>query len=342
MDPLYRLLHKTLPEKLALRWPPRQVDHNKQDKPAVQKYEVPELPSRAQRPLGSIEMRTKLAAEILQHEVIWNEQHPEYKSCMKRTVTFQDIASRLGVDWKIIRREWGWVLSMARKSREDNDGKVDEKMIARDPLQKLLNVTLLERLGSLPKGRYQKRNEKQKPKKTRAARANYNICEICNETIHRSLLEGHMNKHNGLQPYACSHEGCDKRFTSKPYLKQHETSVHEEHRVECTECGQRCPSKHKLEIHVATKHKSHELPCTICGKLLKHRSALLVHMSRHRTKYPCKVCDAALTTKWGLAEHMRIHTKEKPFECETCGERFRTMNARKLHAFKVHYAPVKT
>uniref|UniRef100_A0A1Q3F2E4 Putative c2h2-type zn-finger protein n=1 Tax=Culex tarsalis TaxID=7177 RepID=A0A1Q3F2E4_CULTA len=354
VDPLYRLLHETLAERLRpdSRWPPRYAlkkrppRPDEEDTPEKSQFTVQPFPQKAKRPLGSVEMRNELAEELLKHEVIWNEKHPDYKSSAKRRTTFQEIATRMQVDWKIIRREWGWVVSMSRKSREENGGQVEERLIAKDPLQRLLNITIAERLGKLPGPRkkpnpkYERNGQQEERGKARKVVVN-DYCDQCNKYIPRSKFADHLNTHNGLLPYECTRDGCGKRFPTKDHLKKHEINVHSDLRFECTECGRKYAKKCKLEEHFALQHKSQELPCTICGKLLKARSSFLIHMRRHEVKFPCSYCDAQLTTKHGLAEHERIHTKERPYLCENCPERFRTNTAKRLHVYKMHFAPVK-
>lgn len=77
-------------------------------------------------------------------------------------------------------------------------------------------------------------------------------CAICGKNfINQSLYDGHMNTHNGLTPYACNHEECDRKFTSNASLLRH---------------------KH---FHLGT------YKCTICNKSLSDAASLKRHMNRH-------------------------------------------------------------
>lgn len=55
-------------------------------------------------------------------------------------------------------------------------------------------------------------------------------CTICSKNFTRkSILNDHLNAHNGIKPYVCSH--CRASFVRKSDLKQHEQATHENRSV---------------------------------------------------------------------------------------------------------------
>ena len=50
----------------------------------------------------------------------------------------------------------------------------------------------------------------------------------------------------------------------------------------------------------------------------------------------CEVCDRRVSSNSQLLAHMRVHTREKPFTCETCGHRFARKADLKKHILAVH------
>ncbi|XP_055617083.1 zinc finger protein 571-like [Toxorhynchites rutilus septentrionalis] len=164
------------------------------------------------------------------------------------------------------------------------------------------------------------------------------ICELCGKQIERSRFEYHMNVHYGLRPYACSFEGCNRRYGSRKPRDTHEIVFHGEdgYIFQCDQCDAKFKQKAKYEYHYAIKHKSEKVPCKICGKVFKHRTLLRNHMVIHKTSYECHVCGKILQKKYSLSVHMRVHTNEKPYPCEVCGERFMLKVQMKTHLLKVH------
>ena len=49
----------------------------------------------------------------------------------------------------------------------------------------------------------------------------------------------------------------------------------------------------------------------------------------------CEVCDRRVSSNSQLLTHMRVHTREKPFTCETCGHRFARKADLKKHILAV-------
>ncbi|EAT45834.1 AAEL002930-PA, partial [Aedes aegypti] len=148
----------------------------------------------------------------------------------------------------------------------------------------------------------------------------------------------HMNQHNGLKPYVCSYEGCGKQYSNKVTRDRHEILVHceDNYKHTCDQCGEKFKYRSSYNYHFAVKHQSQMVPCPICGKLLKHKSLIKVHVRRHGGHFPCPVCGKVLQKKYSLDVHMRTHTKEKPYSCELCSQRFMLKVQLKTHLSKVH------
>jgi uncharacterized Zn-finger protein len=54
-------------------------------------------------------------------------------------------------------------------------------------------------------------------------------CEVCDRTFDRpSNYVVHMRTHTGEQPFACSHDGCEKKFSIRSNLNRHLRAVHQD------------------------------------------------------------------------------------------------------------------
>lgn len=112
------------------------------------------------------------------------------------------------------------------------------------------------------------------------------ICTICGSAQRkRHLLWEHMNRHNGIKPYACTYDGCEMRFFSKARRSEHGRTHTGAKPFLCSIDG--CDSRfayavdfkrHKFKAHgIYTKKYN----CTICTEILPENRLLKKHMETH-------------------------------------------------------------
>ncbi|KAL1402473.1 hypothetical protein pipiens_006080 [Culex pipiens pipiens] len=163
-------------------------------------------------------------------------------------------------------------------------------------------------------------------------------CSICSmEFRFPKKLEAHMNKHNGIKPFKCRTEGCDKHFYGKVALNRHAEHCGRDKPI-CPLCGLQLSSRGGLYAHLKIHAGEPAAECDTCGKKFKSRKSLTRHQLVHSDErnYPCGVCGKALKSANALTVHRRIHTKEKPFGCVICGQGFAYKCLVKPHVKKCH------
>ncbi|XP_055617079.1 uncharacterized protein LOC129762640 [Toxorhynchites rutilus septentrionalis] len=307
------------------------------------------------KPFGTPEDRMKLLEEISTHDILWNVNNPQYKKKALHVPVFEEIAAKFHQTPSIIKEEWQKLRRVYRhRKRQAALDREDSNTDDMDPLHALLEKLLSPK--PIETVDYASQSEEEAyPKRRYVGKRSFSddgciklevngivryakVCELCGKQVERSRFEYHMNAHYGHTPYACSFEGCDKKYSDKSIRDKHEVAIHGEdgYIFQCDQCDRKFKQKAKYECHYAVKHKSQELPCGICGKLLPHKHILKKHMRIHAQSYECHVCGKVLQKKYTLKIHMRVHTKEKPYQCELCEQRFMLKVQLKTHLLKVH------
>ncbi|XP_028176722.1 zinc finger protein 492-like isoform X2 [Ostrinia furnacalis] len=169
------------------------------------------------------------------------------------------------------------------------------------------------------------------------------VCGVC------------FNSERALSAHAYSHSifhcsSCEKCYENRKCYIYHQKvcnarrtkankAVNRFNRYECDHCGSTYTKKPSLRIHIIQKHLN-VLPyvCETCGKrtsTISHlRSHELVHKLQRRL-FVCH-CGAKMRTELGFHLHQRIHSGEKPYECEECGDRFLSASRRSDHIKRRH------
>ena len=68
----------------------------------------------------------------------------------------------------------------------------------------------------------------------------------------------------------------------------------------------------------------------------KSSSAAAMRKDNVKEKVPCEHCDKTFASSYILKQHITVHTKETPYQCKECPEKFRNSNMLLLHRKKVH------
>ena len=160
-----------------------------------------------------------------------------------------------------------------------------------------------------------------------------NQCSFCD---HRAEsyedLQEHLQRHTGDMPFFCP--VCEIRFKTRTQMNLHLPKHSDEKPFVCDICSMGFKWKHALKNHqvVHSSEKSHL--CDVCGYATAHKSQLKAHRLIHTGEtYKCNHpgCGFQATKRQNLKYHMLTHTREKPHQCEVCGQSFSLVKNMRRH-----------
>nr|XP_046181129.1 zinc finger protein 883-like isoform X3 [Oncorhynchus gorbuscha] len=170
-------------------------------------------------------------------------------------------------------------------------------------------------------------------------------CKYCGKGFHREFgLSVHMRSHN-KGTYKCPK--CPKKFPYASALRVHTLNSHgkTEKNKPCSNVKEKLNSiNHKVKSLSLSRTK----PTSPNNKPLSSSKAKPLPPKDKPTSpnnkagspkgstHPCHVCHKEYTSAKSLQDHEHIHTGERPYPCNQCGQRFRVKQFLILHLRKAH------
>ncbi|XP_065083708.1 zinc finger protein 62 homolog [Ochlerotatus camptorhynchus] len=163
------------------------------------------------------------------------------------------------------------------------------------------------------------------------------VCELCGRTIDICRIDGHRNRHMGLEPYEC--DVCGDKFNCKYNLRTHHRRNHVKgEECTCSTCGKLFISRLALQSHMKSVHAERKFACSLCPLKFGNRSTLNYHLKIHNQTrdFKCPLCGKAFYCKsvWNI--HMRTHSGEAPYRCSVCSAAYVHRNMYVAHMNKNH------
>ncbi|XP_050092180.1 zinc finger protein 595-like [Anopheles aquasalis] len=233
---------------------------------------------------------------------------------------------------ELIRKHYSEVPEMSPEQETDvNDSDMDEQ--EEDVAETEANVTSMDVFIELAPNRSGDSGQRNRPLQNAKEE-----CLTCGKLVERVRMDGHRNRHLGLEPYQCLQSGCTASFACKVALRLHRNNLHSEGQYPCSLCDRVFTSKKKYYDHKMNVHSGKCFSCDICGARFSTNIKLNRHTVIHSSERPfaCQLCPKAFYRNSNLKVHMRSHTKEKPFICPVCSKPFGYSRLVKQHLMRVH------
>ena len=118
---------------------------------------------------------------------------------------------------------------------------------------------------------------------------------------------------------------CGKSFATPSSLRKHRYShIEESEQLKCHTCDKRFPFESQLKSHRHTHRRIRYYRCASakCDRSFRHPGDLAAHARSHGRSYDCAHCNYSNTDIRNLRSHMRVHSREVPFTCKECDQKF--------------------
>ena len=163
-------------------------------------------------------------------------------------------------------------------------------------------------------------------------------CPIClnGVTFEKDKVRIHINTEHRTAKFIC--DICKRNLSNITALEKHKKQIHSSDKTKytCEICLKEYYFRHAFENHVAKHNGEPTFQCQQCSKkcytaLYLRRHELDNHKNGDKRVF-CTQCDYSTKTIGALRVHMSgIHTDERPFDCDSCGGKFKNKNALSSH-----------
>ena len=107
-------------------------------------------------------------------------------------------------------------------------------------------------------------------------------CAICDMTFaSKAGLQRHTGKmHGQTAVFQCQYSGCEKKYQSRVFLKEHVRAKHTQARYHCRICDESFPYINSLRRHTKAHGQTSGFKCVYegCGKVYSHQDNLWAHV----------------------------------------------------------------
>ncbi|RUS83409.1 hypothetical protein EGW08_008830, partial [Elysia chlorotica] len=126
---------------------------------------------------------------------------------------------------------------------------------------------------------------------------------------------------------------CDFQYQRKPQLMMHMATTHKGDKyLFCDECNYSCLSEEKLLAHKqTTSHKAERTLCPLCGASTKNLRQHVRTAHNENRPFKCDICGFKAKTITNLKTHLNTHDPVKQIHCLHCSYRCRTNDQLKKH-----------
>ncbi|XP_033113222.1 zinc finger protein 91-like [Anneissia japonica] len=112
------------------------------------------------------------------------------------------------------------------------------------------------------------------------------VCDSCGKAFPTKFkLNRHiLCVHNPVKAFACTHEGCERKFSRKDKLKDHLNTHLEVEPFKCTYCSKGFYRSDNLRDHEVLHTRNYRFKCNLCSKGYMRPKLLEVHKQREHSE----------------------------------------------------------